>query len=444
MTGTSLDDAEINKKDIDYKNFLGEGFDGDLPLFLNRGFIAFGSVSLMKTKRKIKRGVIEWGKEDLEHIEIGPRELHESEVPVITLEKVICTPDAEDYVPACVVVTKVFKNKSLLLFEESTKFVFRKMIQGIAYLEKVSEGKGFSSIIFEDLFKRSDIKYRTDFITLKFTLILPDKREEDFEFEVYALSKSFYVKAVNYVDFFERNYVLVIKNLKLHDNCTYDTFTQAFDRQSVFVDDFNSSRMKMPTFSPLIYPILNRSLLSGRLVDMFSEDFLSIEDIEDEYVNKFYQVMFGKMRYDLIFNNFVKAKVDLKAWWNFAQSLQLNPEISNLLNYYPVFNEFNSFKESLGAVICPEDRRGFSDLISISILGIKSEVRQIFWEKIASKDGKYKVEESMSIYVSKIVEQLYKMVNAKNVYEVRCVLRNHQRIVTHYMKILEDVDVRLT
>ena len=438
-TGVDLEDKEGNKRDLDFKNFMGDGFDSDLPLFLNRGFIAFGNVSIMRTKRKLRRGVQEWAREDLEQIEIGPRELHESEVPVITLEKVICTPLDEESVPAAIVVTRVFKNKSQLLFEESTRFVFRKVTQGITYLERMRESDGDSSIVFEELFRKSDINYRTDFVTLKFTLVLPDKREEDFEFEVYALAKSFYVKAVNYVDFFDRRFVLVIKNLKLHENCTYDQLTEAFDRQSVFVDDFNSSRIKMPVFSPPLYPVLNRALLSGRLQDTFSEDFLSVEDIEDEYVNKFYRVVFAQMRYDLIENNFVKAKLPIKAWWDFAQTLKPSAEILSLLNYNPAFNDFGRFRESLSAVICPEDRRGFSDLLSVAILGIKSEVRQIFWEKISAKDGKYKVSETLAQFTPKIVEQLYKMVNEKNIYEVRCVLRNHQRIVTHYMKLLEEV-----
>ena len=113
----------------------------------------------------------------------------------------------------------------------------------------------------------------------------------------------------------------------------------------------------------------------------------------------------------------------------------------NLLSLNPAFAEFGKFRDSLCSGLCPEDRKGFGDLLSIAILGIKSEVRPIFWEKISSKDGRVHVTEQLNFYTPRIVEHLYRMINAKNIYEVKCVFRNHQRIVTHYMKLLEEVGI---
>lgn len=438
MQGESLAQNLAAKIDLEYKAFLGEGADSNLPLFLNRAFAAFGSISILKSKKKIKRGIDKWSREDLEVLEIGNREFHEQQLPVITLEKVLCTPFETENTSGCIIKTSIWKDRRYLLQEFQTRFAYRKQIQGIFYLERMKEYTN-SSMVFEQILKEGEVDPRNDFITLKFTLILPNKKEEDFEFEVMALSRSFYVKAVNYVDFFDRKFVLVIKNLKLHGNCTYDEFTDAFERQNVFVDDFNSSRMKMPLFSPAIYHLLNKALLSGRLQDFFHDDFLCTEDVEDEYLSKFYSVKFSQMRYDLIENNFIKAKIDRKIWWDFAQSLKLSDSIHSILAYTPIVFELSKLRENLGAYMCPDDRRGFNELLTVACVGIKSDVRPILWQKVASKDNRGRVTDQLNTYTPKIVEQLYKLVNVKNSYDITCIFRNHQRIVTHYMKILEDV-----
>lgn len=439
MNGENLSDNHASKIENEYKAFLGEGADPNLPLFLNRGFAAFGSISILKSKRKVKRGIDQWKQEDLEIIEIGNREFHEQQLPVITLEKVLCTPEDHDNVAGCVVMTRVFRNREELLHEFETRFAFRKTIQGIQYLERMKDYDGYSSLVLETLLKEANVDLKHDFITLKYTIILPNKKEEDFEFEVMALSKSFYVKAVNYIDFFDRKFVLVIKSLKLHNNCSFDDFTEAFDGQNVFVDDFNSSRLRMPDFSPSIYHLLNKALLSERLKDFFQDDFLTSEDVEDEYTNKFYTAKFAQMRYDLIESNFVKAKLDTKVWWEFAQSLKPTEELFALLGFTPCVYELTRLRETLGAYICTDDRRGFNDILCMAVIGIKSEVRPIFWQKVCSKDGRQRVTEQLNYFTPKIVDQLYKMVNMKNTYEVKCLFRNHQRVVTHYMKILEEV-----
>lgn len=439
MNGESLADNQTSKIDNEFKAFLGEGADTNLPLFLNRGFAAFGAISILKSKRKVRRGIDQWSQEDLELLEIGNREFHEFQLPVITLEKILCTPDEHENAASCIIKTMVYRNRIELLHEFQTRFAFRKNIQGIQYLERMKDYDDCCSIIFEDLLREAAVDLSEDFITLKFTLILPNKKEEDFEFEIMALSKSFYVKAVHYVDFFERKYVLVIKSLKLHNNCTFDEFTEAFDRQNVFVDDFNSSRTRMPDFSPSLYPLLNKALLSDRLHDFYHDDFLCSEDIEDEYTRKFYSVKFQEMRYDLIENNFIKAKLDTKVWWEFAQSLKPSEELYALLSYTPSIYDLTRQRETLGAYICTDDRKGFNDILCLAVIGIKSEVRPVLWQKVSSKDGRTRVTEQLNHFTPKIVDQLYKMVNAKNDYEVNCVFRNHQRIVTHYMKILEEV-----
>jgi hypothetical protein len=439
MSGLDLEEAEANRKDQEFKSFLGEGQDSDLPLFLNRGFASFGSISIMKSKKKVKRGIKQWKNENLEILEIGTREFNDSELPVISLEKIIATPYEDENIAGVIIVTKILKNKSQLLYEGTSRFALRKLNRGIAYLERTADSLAEGHIVFESVFQQWKVEPKVDFLTLKYTLILPDKREEDFEFEVLALSRSFFVKAVNYVDFFDRRYVLVIKNLKLYDNCTYNEFVSAFDKQSVFIDDFTNARQKMPTFSPRLYPMLSRALLKGHLQERFADDFLSVEDIEDEYTARFYALKFSEMRYDLIENNFIKAKIDIKAWWEFANTLKPGQEIMELFTYHPAFEQLTRYRDFVSACICPEDRRGFADALAVAILGIKSEVRPIFWEKVSTKSGKYKIKETLSHYTPKIVELIYKMVNAKNVYEVRCLFRNHQRIVTHYMKILEDM-----
>lgn len=440
MSGLPLDDEESNSKLIKYRDFLGEGYDPDLPLFLNKGFAAFGSISIMKSKKKLKRGIKEWGFEDLEMLELGSRELNDTDLPVITLEKVICTIPYESIPSAVGVLTRVLKNKQDVLFEQKTKMAFRRSVNGVTYFERLREHDGHSSVIFEDIFKMKIINPQTDYITVVFTLFMPGRMEEDFEFEIMALSKSFYVKAVHYTDFLDRNYVLVLKNLKLHGNPTFDSFTRAFDRSAVFVDDFTSSRAKMPHFSPLLYSSLNRYLLSGRLMDPYYEEFTNFEEVEDEYVTKFYAVKFNIMRQDMIHDNFIKAKLDTKLWWEFASSMVPPPELTDLFKYHSSFEELLKIKENLGTSLCPEDRRGFSELLFIAILGIKSDVRPLLWESLGNKDGKYKVTEQLDKFTPMIIEQLYKMVNAKNTYEVTCLFRNHQRIVSHFMRLIEDVN----
>lgn len=438
MNGQSLAENMAAKIDNEYKAFTGEGAEYNLPLFLNRAFAAFGSISILKSKRKVKRGIEQWSQEDLEILEIGNREFHEQQLPVITLEKVMCTPNDGDNFAGCIIKTAVCRDRKTVLYEFQTRFAYRKQIQGIYYLERVRDYAD-SHVSVDRILHDNNVDVRSDFVTLKFTLLLPNKKEEVFEFDVMALSRSFYAKAVNYVDFFDRKYVLVIKNLKLHGNCTYDAFTDAFERQNVFVDDFNSSRIKMPLFSPTIYHLLNQSLLSGRLQDFFNEDVLCGDDVEDEYLTKFYSVKFGQMRYDLIESNFIKAKIDRKLWWDFAQSLKVSEAINSLLSYTPAVFEVAKLRENIGAYICPDDRRGFNEILCLACAGIKSDVRPIFWQKVSSKDNRQRVTDQLNTYSPKIVDQLYKLVNAKNTYDINCLFRNHQRIVTHYMKILEDV-----
>lgn len=56
MNGESLAENMAVKIDNEYKAFLGEGADSNLPLFLNRAFAAFGSISILKSKRKSREG----------------------------------------------------------------------------------------------------------------------------------------------------------------------------------------------------------------------------------------------------------------------------------------------------------------------------------------------------------------------------------------------------
>lgn len=441
MSGALFEDEEGERQALEFKAFLGKGVDGELPLFLNSKFVSFGNISILKARHKMKRSINRWGEEDLGVLEIGHREFHEKNLPVVTLEKIICTLEPNETLPSCLMGVQVLKNKTQVLLEGSIHFVYRKTIEGITYLERVFGTEEEASIDFASLFEIEQVNIENDYITLKFTLILPSKFEEDFEFELIALSKSFFIKAVNYVDFKDRKYVLVLKNMKLHGNCSFSEFTEVFDKQNVFVDDFTSSRVQMPPFSPPLFAILNKHLLAGKIADSLHDDFITVEDTEDEYVNKFYRLKFASMRYDLIENNFIKAKLQVKVWWDFAQSLTLSAAIERLFDFNLSFIELNKVKEIFSSVICPESRGSFGDLLSVCILGIKSEVRTIFWEKVSGKEGKHRVSEVLGVFSPKMVEQIYKMVNAKNIYEVRCVFRNHQRIVTHYLKILEDMQL---
>ena len=58
---------------------------------------------------------------------------------------------------------------------------------------------------------------------------MANKRYEDFEFNLKHYLDSFYVKTVSYLDFFKKDFVVVVKTLKLHDSPGYDEFQKAFE-----------------------------------------------------------------------------------------------------------------------------------------------------------------------------------------------------------------------
>ena len=124
----------------------------DLPLFLNKGLIALGSLSLAnKSDRNLKRGISEWGSEDLKYMELGYRELHSKELPVITLDKIICTVSGKNPVPySAFVDVGILRDGVELLSTESIGFVYKRKTKGVVYLERAEKYKRNSSFSFEN------------------------------------------------------------------------------------------------------------------------------------------------------------------------------------------------------------------------------------------------------------------------------------------------------
>lgn len=264
-----------------------------------------------------------------------------------------------------------------------------------------------------------------DDITVRITLRMANKRYEDFEFNLKQYLDSFYVKTVSYLDFFKKDFVLVMKTLKLHDSPGYDEFQEAFEDQNIYIDDFFSSKSRFPNFSPEILNILNDSILEGKFRKLgISDDLLCVGDIEDGYVNQFYKMLFDKMKYDMIEDNFIKARINFDLWFDMAKKLKVPTDLMKSILFYKE-TKMPASIENLSKEISPDDRKGFSDMILMAICGIKNEVRGVMWETIVNIHSQYKLKSKLDKYCPLIVDQLYGLMNKKNKFGIQCLFRNH-------------------
>lgn len=59
------------------------------------------------------------------------------------------------------------------------------------------------------------------------------------------------------------------------------------------------------------------------------------------------------------------------------------------------------------------------------------------WESLMNSIPELKVKQKLDRFCPLMVEQLYGLINKKNKYGFSCLFRTHQRIVTHFMHIIE-------
>ena len=207
------------------------------------------------------------------------------------------------------------------------------------------------------------------------------------------------MKTISYVDFFKKQFVLVLKSLKLHDCPIYDDFTQVFEDQNIYVDDFYSSRMSVPNFSPDLLHPLDKALLSNQATGYF----LGKENIQDGYVSHFYSVIFEDMRYSAIEDNFVKAKIGDSMWKNFSK--ELIPSSLMLDNIRVYMNVETSLPiMNFSRLIAPSDHKQMAQLFTVAAIGIKSEFRGAFWENIVSQRDSYQVKQKLDVATPLIIQ----------------------------------------
>ena len=413
----------------------------DIPLFLEKGLLAFGSFSIRSINTaKFRRGISEWSRGDLSSFELGHREYNLKDIPSFTFDKIICNVEDAEIPFAAYLDIAVIKDRSMILKRRTLGYTFRRKAHNIAYLERAEADFENSHFDVEDIFRSSMDK---NIVTIRLTLRLSGRRYEDFEFNLKAYCDSFYVKTISYVDFFNLDYVLVMKSLKLHESTKYDDFTNAFQRQNIFIDDFNSHRAKLPNFGPDALGELSESLLNSSLTfaEYASNDPINnLQSAEDGYVNNLYSVVFNKMRYDMIEDNYIKAKIHFDLWWDLVTQLKVPTQLLSAINYHYKL----SMPASLDRVafeICGDNRREVSEMLLSAVIGIKSEVRGILWETVSNKTGRYGVKGKLDRYAPLMVEQLYGMINKRNKYGVDCLFRSHQRIITHFMALIEEMSL---
>lgn len=214
------------------KQFLEENasdnVDTNLPFFLNRGLMAMGTFSIFNVgAANFKRTIDSWRDEDLSVLEIGPREIHLRDLPCFTIDKVICTLGSELIPYAVFVDVAIIKGGVNLLKVETFGFHFSKQVSNMVYLERSYDYHDHGTMHLEDINKRW---LEADDTTVRVTLRMANKRYEDFEFNLKRYLDSFYVKTISYLDFFKKDFVVVLKTLKLHNSPGYDEFQEVFEQ----------------------------------------------------------------------------------------------------------------------------------------------------------------------------------------------------------------------
>lgn len=281
-------DIKFTKEGGDQEKDNYNGDFQDLPIFLNKGVHSMGQ--LLFPRINFKRGIQEWRHEDLSQLELGYREYHSEELPVVTLDKIICSVKDDNIPYSAFVDVGILREGIELISSESIGFVYRQRTKGIVYLERAHKYKESSSFSFE---AAANSLIEGEELTLRLTLRLSNDVFEDFEFNLTKFMNTFYVKTISYIDFFDKRFVLVAKSLKLHDCPIYDDFTEAFELQNIYIDDFYSSRIVMPHFPPNMLAPLDTAILDGKLTGAYLDE----DSVQDGYINHFYQLLFDKMRY---------------------------------------------------------------------------------------------------------------------------------------------------
>lgn len=428
---------ELGASDLKFGRRLGLSGDDDLkdgqfselPIFLNKGFMALGSLSLAKKKdNSFRRSIQVWRNDDLKKLELGYKEQHARDLPVITLDKIMCTVTDKKAPFSAFVDVAIIRNGTDLISSESIGFVYKKRTKGIVYLERGESYIRSSSFAFDNIF--TELRDH-EFLIVRLTLRIGPSTFEDFEFNLTQYANSFYIKTISYVDFFKRDYVLVMKSLKLHECSIYDNFTEVFENKNIYIDDFYSSRTVFPNFSPSILKQLDQSLLEGEAAGYLFDD----EIVPDGYLNHFYCFLFERMRYDTIEDNFIKAKIPEIYWETFVDRLLAETRLLEELRVYG-YVEVSQSIEIISKMLARDDAEQLSLLITVASFGVKREYRGRFWASLASRNGLYKINAKLDEVAPVFVDQLYISSSAPNNFGLKCLFRNHQRIVTHIMSIL--------
>jgi hypothetical protein len=80
------------------------------------------------------------------------------------------------------------------------------------------------------------------------------------------------------------------------------------------------------------------------------------------------------MKQDVIKDNFVKARINFDLWFDMARKLKVPQELLKSMEFYSEVG-VPKFFDTISREISPEDRKGFNEILFMTICGIKSEVR---------------------------------------------------------------------
>ena len=115
-------------------------------------------------------------------------------------------------------------------------------------------------------------------------------------------------------------------------------------------------------------------------------------------------MLFDRMKYDMIEDNFVKARINFDLWFDMAKQLKVPQELSKSIMFYKDLTKIPESIENLSKEISSDDRKGFSDMLLMCVCGTKSEVRGIMWESLVNLNPNYKLKTKLDKYSPLMVE----------------------------------------
>lgn len=137
--------------------------------------------------------------------------------------------------------------------------------------------------------------------------------------------------------------------------------------------------------------MLNDTILDGKFRKLgISDNLLGHGDIEDGFIVQFYSMLFDRMKYDMIEDNFIKARINFDLWFDMAKKLKVPSDLMKSVKFYKSTGIPSSL-ENLSKEIGPDNRKGFSEMMFMAICGIKSEVRGVMWETLINNHKEYKL-----------------------------------------------------